>query len=143
MLRLVVKLIVEDLTALQLLLTDSLNKGARTNSLEPGIIVHHDLQVIAHTLIEAQQNSSDLHSFYSQSWRADVLTLLHQVDFLVEQQHGQLPHHRDDRVKQSLDEAITLLSELDLSNRAQLSAALALVNKLDLQLDTLFGVTSD
>ncbi len=143
MLRLIVTLLVKDLQTLQLIVTDSLSKEPDAEWLEPATVAQLDLLMVQRTLIEAQQNSTELHSIYSQSWVMDILTLLHQVSYLVDRQIDQTPSPRDNQVRQSLTDAMAYLSKLDITDQDQLSIALDTVAKLELQLGYLFGSKSD
>jgi uncharacterized iron-regulated protein len=139
MLGLIARLLVKDLTTLQQKLTDSLEKESPAQLLEPRIAAHKALQAMHRTLTELQQQSTDLHCAYSQSWPEDMQALLQQIALLVDQREGQSSLGSYFPVKGYLVDTMQQLSKLDASDPAQLSAALAMVAGLEIQLDEFFG----
>ena len=143
MLRLIVSLLTRDLATLERLVSDSLSNEPDGDGLRPTVVARLDLLMVKRTLIEAQGNSTELHSIYSQSWLTDSLTLLHQISRLIDQQTDQSDSPASSEVRDSLADVIQYLSNLDTANKSQLGIALDKVARLELQLDQLFGSKAD
>lgn len=142
MLRLIANMLSKDLASLQLHLTSSLSPGSSAALFSSDAAAHHALQAIKRTLLELQQNSIDVHSVYSRSWRQDMLNQIQQVSFIVDLQTRQAVINSDISINQSLSETLQGLSALDSVKQKQLTANLDLINRLDQQVDAIFGTTS-